>query len=59
MANRGTFGRYTEIPLDQMSPEQRKGYDYVMRERDMCSGPYKIWVENPLLMNLMVPLGAY
>lgn len=59
MADRTTFGRYTEIPLDQMSPEQRKGYDYVMRERDMCPGPYKIWVENPPLMNLMVPLGAY
>jgi 4-carboxymuconolactone decarboxylase len=59
MADGATFGRYTEIPLDQMSPEQRKGYDYVMREREMCPGPYKIWVENPPLMNLMVPLGAY
>jgi 4-carboxymuconolactone decarboxylase len=59
MTDQPTFGRYTEIPLDQMSAEQRKGYDYVMRERDMCPGPYKIWVENPPLMNLMVPLGAY
>jgi 4-carboxymuconolactone decarboxylase len=59
MTDQPTFGRYTEIPLDHMSAEQRKGYDYVMREREMCPGPYKIWVENPPLMNLIVPLGAY
>ena len=23
----GTFGRYTEIPVDQMTSEQRKGYE--------------------------------
>jgi len=40
MADWATFGRYSEISLDQMSPEQRKGYDYVMRERDMCPGAH-------------------
>jgi 4-carboxymuconolactone decarboxylase len=54
-----TFGRYAEIPLDQMTAEQRRGYEYVMRERNRCPGPYKIWVENPSIMDLMVPLGAY
>jgi 4-carboxymuconolactone decarboxylase len=54
-----TFGRYAEIPLDQMTGEQRKGYQYVMRERNRCPGPYKIWVENPPIMDLMVPLGAF
>jgi 4-carboxymuconolactone decarboxylase len=54
-----TFGRYTEIPLDQMTAEQRRSYEYVMRERKRCPGPYKIWVENPPVMDLMVPLGAY
>ena len=29
----GTFGRYTEIPVDQMTPEQKKGYEYVVKER--------------------------
>lgn len=54
-----TFGRYAEIPLDQMTAEQRRGYDYVMRERNRCPGPYKIWVESPPVMDLMVPLGAF
>ena len=29
----GTFGRYTEIPVDQMTSEQRKGYELVVQER--------------------------
>lgn len=59
IATQPTFGRYTEIPLDKMTAEQRKGYEYVIRDRNMCPGPYKIWVENPPIMDLMVPLGAY
>jgi hypothetical protein len=31
MATEGTFGRYKEIPLDRMTAEQRRGYDYVVR----------------------------
>jgi 4-carboxymuconolactone decarboxylase len=54
-----TFGRYAEIPLDQMTTEQRRGYENVMRERNRCPGPYKIWVENPPVMDLIVPLGAF
>lgn len=54
-----TFGRYAEIPLNKMTAEQRSGYDAIMRDRGMCPGPYKIWVENPHVMNLMVPLGIY
>jgi len=42
-----------------MTAEQRSGYDAIMRDRGMCPGPYKIWVENPHVMNLMVPLGIY
>jgi len=59
MAAHPTFGRYTEIPLDKMTVEQRKAYDCVMRERNTCPGPYKIWVESPPIMDLMVPIGAY
>jgi hypothetical protein len=40
----GTFGRYTEIPLDQMTPEQRTGYDFEVRERGEVPGPHKIWL---------------
>jgi 4-carboxymuconolactone decarboxylase len=59
MAGHPTFGRYSEIPLDKMTVGQRKAYDYVMRERNTCPGPYKIWVESPAIMDLMVPIGAY
>jgi 4-carboxymuconolactone decarboxylase len=59
MPDHPTFGRYAEIPLEQMTAEQRRGYEYVMRERNRCPGPYKIWVENPPIMDLMVPLGAF
>jgi 4-carboxymuconolactone decarboxylase len=52
-------GRYTEIPLDKMTAEQRRAYEYVKRERNTCPGPYKIWVENPPIVDLTVPLGVY
>ena len=54
-----TFGRYIEIPLDEMSAEQRSGYDRIIRDRGMCPGPYKVWLENPAAMQLMVPVGVY
>jgi hypothetical protein len=38
----GTFGRYTEIPLDQMTSEQRTGYDLEVKERGEVPGPHKI-----------------
>jgi 4-carboxymuconolactone decarboxylase len=46
----GTFGHYTEIPVDQMTPEQRKGYDLVVQERGEAPGPYKILIQNPNLL---------
>ena len=55
----GTFGRYKEAPLDQMSPEVRKAYDYTVKVRGQVPGPYKIWLQNPKLIDVMVPLGAY
>ena len=55
----GTFGRYTEIPLDQMTPAQRKGYDLVSGERGEVPGPYKILVQNPNLLEVLAPIGTY
>jgi 4-carboxymuconolactone decarboxylase len=46
----GTFGRYTEIPVDQMTPEQRNGYELVIQERGEAPGPYKILIQNPNLL---------
>lgn len=59
MADQPTFGRYPEIPLDKMTVEQRIAYDHVTRDRGLCPGAYKIWVENPPIMDLMVPIGVY
>jgi 4-carboxymuconolactone decarboxylase len=55
----GTFGRYTELPLDKMTPDQKKAYEFTVKERGEVPGPYKIWLQNPKLMEVMVPLGAY
>jgi 4-carboxymuconolactone decarboxylase len=55
----GTFGRYTEIPINDMTPAQKKGYDSVVRERGQAPGPYKIWLQNAPLMQIMVPVGEY
>lgn len=55
----GTFGRYKELPLDEMSPEQKRAYEFTVQERGQVPGPYKIWLQNPKLIDVMVPLGAY
>jgi len=59
MATEATFGRYAEIPLEQMTSEQRNGYDAIIRARGMYPGPSKIWLENPAAMKQTVPLGAF
>ena len=55
----GSFGRYHEIPVDNMSPEMRDAYDYTMKLRGQVPGPHKIWVSNPQLSKTIVPTGAY
>lgn len=55
-----TFGRYAEIPLDQMTPEQREGYRYLVDgPRGRLPGPYKVWVHNPKLVHAAGPLGQH
>ena len=58
-ADFGTFGRYSEIPLEKMTVEQKKAYEFTMKERGQVPGPYKIFLQNPKLIEVMVPLGAY
>jgi 4-carboxymuconolactone decarboxylase len=55
----GTWGRYTEIPLDKMTAGQKKAYELAMKDRGQVPGPDKLWLQNPKLMEVMVPLGAY
>ena len=59
MADTPTFGRYAEIPLDDITAEQREGYHSLIEARGRLPGPNKIWVHNPKLVKVMGPLGAY
>jgi 4-carboxymuconolactone decarboxylase len=59
MAETPTFGRYAEIPYDQMTPEQQEGFRSLMETRGRLPGPNKIYVHNPKLTKVMGPLGAY
>ena len=55
----GTFGRFEETPVDQMSDEMRSAYDFTMKLRGLVPGPHKIWLANPKLSKTIVPTGAY
>jgi 4-carboxymuconolactone decarboxylase len=55
----GSFGRYVEIPVDQMSPEMKDAYEFTKRLRGLVPGPHKIWLANPKLSKTIVPTGAY
>ncbi len=59
MANTPTFGRYAEIPYEQMTPEQQEGYRALLETRGRLPGPTKIWVHNPKLAKVAGPFGAH
>jgi 4-carboxymuconolactone decarboxylase len=60
MSDTPTFGRYTEIPVDQMTPAQTEGYRFLMDgPRGRLPGPYKVWVHNPKLVHAAAPLGQH
>ena len=59
MARNPTFGRYAEIPYDEMTPAQQEGYRALIESRGRLPGPNKIYVHNPKLAKVMGPLGAY
>ena len=59
MPEKPTFGRYAEIPYDEMTPEQQEGYRFLVETRGAAGGPSKIWVHNPKLVKVSAPLGAY
>src|SRR6476620_4511120 len=42
-----------------MTPEQRTGYDFEVKERGEVPGPHKIWLQNPKLLEIMIPVGKY
>ena len=55
----GTFGRYTETPVDMMPTDMRNAYDFTMKLRGLVPGPHKIWLSNPKLSKTIVPTGKY
>jgi 4-carboxymuconolactone decarboxylase len=60
MSDKPTFGRYAEIPVDEMTPEQREGYRFLVDgPRGRLPGPYKMWVHNPKLLRAAAPLGQH
>src|SRR5947208_4483722 len=59
MPDTPSFGRYAEIPYDQMTPEQQEGYHALVETRGPLGGPRKIWVDNPKLAKAIGPLGAH
>ena len=60
MSDTRTFGRYAEIPVDKMTPEQRDGYRFLVDgPRGRLPGPYKIWVHNPKLVHAAAPIGQH
>lgn len=59
MADPPTYGRYAEIPYDQMTPEQQEGYKVLMETRGKLPGPAKIYVHNPKLAKVLGPFGAH
>jgi len=54
-----TFGRYAEIPYDEMTPEQQEGYRFLVETRGAAGGPSKIWVHNPKLTKVAGPFGGH
>ena len=55
-----TFGRYTEKPYDQMTPEQQDAFRSLTETRGArLPGPNKIYVENPKLAKVIGPFGAH
>ena len=60
MTGTPTFGRYAELTLAEMSPEQKEAYSYLMDgPRGHLPGPYKVWIHNPKLVHAADPLGRH
>jgi 4-carboxymuconolactone decarboxylase len=55
-----TFGRYTELTLDEMDDAQKDAYRFLMDgPRGRLPGPYKVWIHNPKLVHAADPLGRH
>jgi 4-carboxymuconolactone decarboxylase len=55
----GTFGRFQETPVADMTAATRDAYETTKRLRGLVPGPHRIWLANPRLSETIVPTGAY
>ena len=55
----GSFGRFQETSVDQMSLEMKDAYNFTKQIRGIVPGPHRIWLANPKLSKTIVPTGAY
>ena len=55
----GTFGRFVETPVSEMSADMKDAYDFTTKLRGQVPGPHKIWLSNPKLSKTIVPTGKY
>ena len=55
----GSFGRFQETPVADMSADMRAAYDFTLELRGQVPGPHKIWLANPTLSKTIVPTGKY
>ncbi|MBA5686155.1 carboxymuconolactone decarboxylase [Duganella sp. LX47W] len=55
----GTFGRFKEHPAEQMTGEEKVAYELVKGARGMVPGPYKIWLRNLKLTEVMLRMGVH
>ena len=55
----GSFGRFKETPVGQMSSDMKDAYDFTKNLRGLVPGPHKIWLANPTLSKTIVPTGYY
>jgi len=55
-----TGERFTEIPLDKMSPEQRTIAEAIVNgPRGRMSGPFNAWLRSPVLADRLQKVGEY
>ena len=58
-ADFGSFGRFRETPVSEMSADVRSAYDFTKGLRGLVPGPHRIWLANPTLSKTIVPVGEY
>jgi 4-carboxymuconolactone decarboxylase len=55
-----SIGRYAEVPVEQMPTDERAAHQALLDgPRGRVSGPFRIWVANPLLVHAVASLDEH